>query len=38
LKNDRSYIFRAAKQGNVVTDFLLAFVKKPEPEAVGAVQ
>jgi antirestriction protein ArdC len=38
LRNDRNYIFRAAKQASKVTDFLLSFVKKPEPEAVGAVQ
>ena len=35
LKNDRNYIFKAAKQASKVTDFLLAFAK-PEPEAVGA--
>jgi antirestriction protein ArdC len=38
LRNDRNYIFRAAKQASKVTDYLLSFVKKPEPEAVGAVQ
>ena len=40
LRNDRNYIFKAAKQASKVTDFLLGFVKKPEPEpvAVGAVQ
>jgi antirestriction protein ArdC len=38
LKNDRNYIFKAAKQASKVTDFLLGLVKKPEPEAVGAVQ
>ena len=37
LKNDRNYIFKAAKQASKVTDFLLGFVKKPEPEAVEAV-
>jgi antirestriction protein ArdC len=36
LKNDRNYIFKAAKQASKVTDFLLAFARKPE--AVGAVQ
>ena len=36
LKNDRNYIFKAARQASKVTDFLLGFVKKPEPEAVGA--
>jgi len=30
LKNDRNYIFKAAKQASKVTDFLLSFVKKPE--------
>ena len=38
LKNDRNYIFKAAKQASKVTDFLLGFVRKPEPEAVGAMQ
>jgi antirestriction protein ArdC len=38
LKNDRNYIFKAAKQASKVTDFLLNFVKKPEPEAVGAAK
>jgi antirestriction protein ArdC len=38
LKNDRNYIFRASRQASKVTDFLLAFIKKPEPEAVGAMQ
>jgi antirestriction protein ArdC len=38
LKNDRNFIFKAAKQASKVTDFLLAFTKKPEPEAVGAAQ
>lgn len=38
LKNDRNYIFKAAKQASKVCDFLLAFVKKPEPEAVKAMQ
>ena len=38
LKNDRNYIFRASKQASKVTDFLLGFVEKPEPEAVGALQ
>jgi antirestriction protein ArdC len=38
LRNDRNYIFKAAKQASKVTDFLLAFARKPEPEAVGAVQ
>ena len=36
LKNDRTFIFKAAKQAGKVTDFLLGFVKKPEPEAVAA--
>jgi antirestriction protein ArdC len=38
LRNDRNFVFKAAKQASKVTDFLLGFVKKPEPEAVGAVQ
>ena len=38
LKNDRNYIFKAAKQASKVTDYLLSFVKTPEPEAVGALQ
>jgi antirestriction protein ArdC len=38
LKNDRNFIFKAAKQASKVTDFLLAFVRKLEPEPVGAVQ
>ena len=38
LKNDRNYIFKAAKQASKVTDFLLGLVTKPEPvEAVGAM-
>ncbi len=36
LKNDRNYVFRAAKQASKVTDFLLSFVK--QPEAVGVMQ
>jgi antirestriction protein ArdC len=36
LKNDRNFIFRAAKQASKATDYLLSFVKQPEPEAVGA--
>jgi antirestriction protein ArdC len=36
LKNDRNFIFKAAKQASKVTDYLLGFVKKPEPEAAGA--
>ena len=38
LKNDRNFIFRAARQASKVTDYLLTFAKKPEPEAVGAVK
>ena len=38
LRNDRNFIFKAAKQASKVTDFLLGFVKQPEPEAVGAAQ
>ncbi len=37
LKNDRNFIFTAAKQASKVTDFLLGFVKKPEPEAAGSL-
>jgi len=37
LKGDRNFIFKAAKQASKVTDFLLGFVKKPEPEAAGAM-
>ena len=33
LKNDRNYIFKASRQASKVTDFLLGFVKKPEPVA-----
>ena len=33
----RNFIFKAAKQASKVTDFLLDFVRKPEPEAVGAM-
>jgi antirestriction protein ArdC len=36
LRNDRSCIFKATKQASKVTDFLLGFVKKPQPEAAGA--
>jgi antirestriction protein ArdC len=36
MKGDRNYIFKAAKQASKATDYLLAFVKKPE--AVGAAQ
>jgi antirestriction protein ArdC len=34
LKDDRNYIFKAARQASKVTDYLLAFTKKPEPVAV----
>jgi antirestriction protein ArdC len=37
LRNDRNYIFTAAKQASKVTDFLLGFVKKPEPVAAGSL-
>ena len=30
LKDDRNYIFKAARQASKVTDFLLGFAKKPE--------
>jgi antirestriction protein ArdC len=38
LKNDRNFIFKAARQASKVTDFLLGFVKQPEPVAAGAAQ
>ena len=37
MKGDRNYVFKAAKQASKATDFLLAFVHQPEPEAVGAM-
>jgi antirestriction protein ArdC len=37
MRGDRNFIFQAAKQASKVTDFLLGFVKKPEPEAAGAM-
>ena len=30
LKNDRNFIFRAARQSNKTADFLLGFVQKPD--------
>ena len=33
MRGDRNYIFKAAKQASKVTDYLLNFVRKPEPEA-----
>ncbi len=38
LRNDRNYVFKAAKQASKVTDYLLGFVKKPEPVAAGVMQ
>ena len=38
MKDDRTFIFRAAKLANKTCDFLLAFTHKPEPVAVGAAQ
>ena len=38
MKGDRNYIFKAAKQASKATDYLLSFVKQPEPEAVGTMQ
>jgi antirestriction protein ArdC len=35
MKGDRTFIFRAAKLANKTCDFLLAFVKNPEPELVA---
>ena len=37
LRNDRNCVFKAAKQASKVTDYLLNFVKKPEPVAAGAM-
>ena len=37
LKGDRNFIFKAAKQASKATDYLLGFVKKAEPVAVGAM-
>ena len=37
MRGDRNFVFQAAKQASKVTDFLLGFVKKPEPEAAGAM-
>jgi antirestriction protein ArdC len=31
MKGDRNYIFKAAKHASTATDFLLGFVRKPEP-------
>jgi antirestriction protein ArdC len=36
LKGDRNFVFKAAKQASKVADYLLGFVKKHEPEAIGA--
>ena len=36
LRNDRSCIFKATKQAGKVTDFLLGFVRKAEPQTAGA--
>jgi antirestriction protein ArdC len=35
MRGDRNFIFKAAKQASKVTDYLLSFVRKPEPEAVA---
>ena len=32
---DANYIFKASKMASATTDFLLAFVREPEPVAVG---
>ena len=37
MRNDRNCVFKAAKQASKVTDYLLSFVKKPEPVAAGAM-
>ena len=38
MKGDRTFIFRAAKLADRTCDYLLSFVPKPEPEAVGVAQ
>ena len=35
MKGDANFIFRASKMASATTDFLLAFVREPEPVAVG---
>jgi len=37
LKGGRNFIFKAAKQASKVTDYLLNFVKQPQPVAAGAM-
>jgi antirestriction protein ArdC len=37
LRNDRNFIFKAAKQASRATDYLMGFVKKSEPAAAGSV-
>lgn len=38
MKGDRNYIFRASRQASKVTDYLLAFVRQPEPVPAGSQQ
>jgi antirestriction protein ArdC len=35
MKGDASFIFKASRMASATTDFLLAFVRQPEPEAVA---
>lgn len=35
MKGDSGYIFRASRMASATTDFLLSFVREPEPVAVG---
>ena len=35
MKGDASFIFKASRMASATTDFLLAFVREPEPEAVA---
>ena len=37
MKGDRNFIFKASKQAAKATDFLLGFVRKPEPEVAATV-
>jgi antirestriction protein ArdC len=36
MKGDRNFVFKAVKQASKVTDYLLSFVRKPEPETVSS--
>lgn len=35
MKGDASYVFKASRMASATTDFLLSFVREPEPVAVG---